>query len=122
MKKVTAAIILKEEKVLIMRRAPEQKHTGCWEFPGGKIEDGETLEHCLERELKEELNIVASVQRFFYKSDYHYPQGSIQLFAYIVKIIAGDIQLFVHDKLEWVDKENLLSFDCYLQTCPLLKK
>jgi 5-methylcytosine-specific restriction protein A len=122
MKKVTAAIILKEDKVLIMRRAPGQKYAGGWEFPGGKIEEGETLEHCLERELKEELNIVASVQRFFYKSNYNYPQGNIQLFAYIVKIIAGDIQLSVHDKLEWVDKENLLSFDLLPADVPIAKK
>lgn len=122
MKKVTAAIIIKENKVLIMRRAPGEKFAGSWEFPGGKIEECETPELCLVRELKEELNIEAVVMRFFCKSIYEYPQGNIQLLAYIVEITNGVIQLLVHDKLEWVNKENLLDFELLPADMPIAEK
>lgn len=54
MKEVTAAIILKDNKVLIAQRAPGDKLAGKWEFPGGKIEPGETSQECLKREIREE--------------------------------------------------------------------
>lgn len=122
MKKVTAAIILNKDKVLIMCRAPGEKFAGGWEFPGGKVEDGETAEDCLARELKEELNIEAQVGQFYYESIYEYPQGSIQLLAYIVEIVKGDIQLSVHDKLEWTSRENLLNFDLLPADVPIAEK
>jgi len=122
MKKVTAAVIFQENKVLIMRRAPCEKFAGGWEFPGGKLEEGETLEFCLARELKEELNIEVNVKQFFLESIYEYPQGRIQLFAYIVEIINGDIQLSVHDKMEWVSKQNLLDFELLPADVPIANK
>jgi 8-oxo-dGTP diphosphatase len=122
MKKVTAAIILNDNKVLIMRRAPGEKHAGGWEFPGGKVEEGETLDQCLERELKEELNIKVKVNRFFFDSIYGYPQGSIQLSAYIVEIVNGEIQLSVHDRLKWASRQELLGFDLLPADVPIAKK
>ncbi len=58
---VTAAIILNESRVLIGRRKPNQALGGYWEFPGGKVENGESLVDCLKRELKEELSVNAKV-------------------------------------------------------------
>ena len=72
MKRVTGAIIIKEKKVLLMRRAPGKAFAGYWEFPGGKVEENETPEQCLMRELKEELNIEARVKQFFCESIYEY--------------------------------------------------
>jgi len=62
--RVTAGIIINNDKVLITRRAPNENFAGGWEFPGGKIEADETPEECLARELKEELNITVSVEDF----------------------------------------------------------
>jgi 8-oxo-dGTP pyrophosphatase MutT (NUDIX family) len=63
MQNVTAAVIYNNGKVLLTRRAPGEKHAGWWEFPGGKIEEGETPEQCLARELTEELGIETVIGR-----------------------------------------------------------
>lgn len=68
MKEVTAAIITKHNKVLIAPRAPEDKLAGKWEFPGGKTEHGETLQECLKREIREELDVDIEVLDFFGES------------------------------------------------------
>lgn len=107
MKDVTAAIIVKDGQVLIARRAPSEKLAGRWEFPGGKIEHAETPEQCLERELLEELGIKTQVNGFFAESVY----GSIRLLAYFADILAGTIQLRVHDKYRWVGPDALLDYD-----------
>jgi 8-oxo-dGTP diphosphatase len=99
MKDVTAAIILKDDKVLITRRAPGQNLAGHWEFPGGKIESGETPEECLARELLEELAVQVTVGDKFGESIYDYETGSIRLIAYYTDILAGEINLSVHDRL-----------------------
>lgn len=57
MKEVTAAIILKDNRVLIAQRAPGENLAGKWEFPGGKVEHGETPKECLKREISEELDV-----------------------------------------------------------------
>jgi 8-oxo-dGTP diphosphatase len=105
---VTAAIIIEAPNVLITRRAPTEKLAGYWEFPGGKLEYGETLQKCLERELFEELGIQTAVSAVLAESIYHYDGGSIRLIGLETKILEGDIQLTVHDAAEWVHLEKLL--------------
>ncbi|WP_019850252.1 (deoxy)nucleoside triphosphate pyrophosphohydrolase [Desulfitobacterium sp. PCE1] len=119
MKDVTAAIIVKGKKVLIARRAPGEKHAGGWEFPGGKVETGETPEACLRRELSEEFGIETEVQAYIQSSLYEYPQGSIRLLAYQVKILQGDIQLRVHDRYEWVSVNQLLNYELLPADVPI---
>ena len=111
MRDVTAAIILEDCKILIARRAQDQKFAGGWEFPGGKVENGETPEECLRRELLEEFEIDTKVKEFFAESIYEYPQGSIRLLAYLVDIISGEIVLTVHDDYKWVNINDLLKYD-----------
>ncbi len=108
MVEVAAAVFLSAESVLVMRRAPDQKHTGFWEFPGGKIEAGETPEQCLTRELCEELLIDATVGAFISESTYEYVDGDIHLMAYAISHFTGEIRLTVHDEMEWVPLGNLL--------------
>ena len=110
MQKVAGAIIIKDKAVLITRRAPCETFAGFWEFPGGKVEESETPENCLKRELKEELDIEIWVNGFFCESIYEYPKGRIQLLTYIAEIVSGEIILTVHDKLEWANRNNLLTF------------
>jgi len=108
MQDVTAAVIYNDKKVLITRRAAGQKHAGWWEFPGGKIEDGESPEVCLRRELMEELGVDAQIGDLLAESIFRYETGAIRLLAYRAEIISGEIQLCVHDACQWVSAAESL--------------
>ncbi len=101
MKEVTAAVIAREGRILLLRRAAGQKHAGFWEFPGGKTEPGETPQQGLARELQEELGIAVEVGAHIIDSPYHYPGGAINLRAYHVAWVGGEMQLRVHDAAAW---------------------
>lgn len=122
MKEVTAAIILKDNKVLIAQRAPDDKLAGKWEFPGGKIEPGETLEECLKREIREELAVEIEVSDFFGESIYIYQSGAIKLMAFLCKWISGDFTLIVHSRIAWVNHHELDLFDFAPADIPLVEK
>ncbi|ODA39241.1 8-oxo-dGTP diphosphatase MutT [Desulfosporosinus sp. BG] len=111
MKEVTAAIILKNNKVLIAQRVPSDKLAGKWEFPGGKIELGETPQECLKREIKEELDVDITVLNFFGESIFAYPSGTIKLMAFWCKWISGEFTLKVHSQIVWVDRHELGLYD-----------
>jgi len=111
MKDVTAAILWQKNKVLITRRGPGEKLAGKWEFPGGKVEVGETPEESLQREILEELGVQVTVGKYFTESIYHYGHGSIRLLAYEVLYISGDFNLTVHDQIKWVSVADLATFD-----------
>ncbi|HEY5526439.1 MAG TPA: (deoxy)nucleoside triphosphate pyrophosphohydrolase [Candidatus Anoxymicrobiaceae bacterium] len=88
---VTAAIIVERGQVLIAQRPPGGRHPGEWEFPGGKIEPGETPRQCLSRELDEELAVKVSVGRRLAEVDYSYPDIVIRLIAFECEITGGKI-------------------------------
>ncbi len=121
-KDVTAAVICSGDKVLIARRAPGESMAGGWEFPGGKLEEGETAEQCLERELFEEFGVNAKVKGFFCESIYDYQQGSIRLLAYFADIIDGEISLNVHDQINWVTADELLRYGLLPADIPVAEK
>lgn len=100
--RVCAAIIEKNDLVLAARRKPGKHLAGFWEFPGGKIEENETPEQCLLRELKEEFDIVAEIGDYIGISEYNYGEKHIQLFAYLAKHISGDFKLNDHDNIVWI--------------------
>lgn len=108
---VTAAIIIKDGTALVVRRAPSEKLAGKWEFPGGKVEAGETAEACLERELYEELNIRGTTGQHLCDSRYDYGSGAILLKAYLYNWTSGKMKLTVHDQLKWLHPNELLSVD-----------
>lgn len=116
---VTAAVIFDKDKVLITRRAEGQKHEGWWEFPGGKIEEGETPECCLQRELKEELGIEAHVGEMIAESTFSYATGSIRLLAYRATIVSGELCLRVHDDYRWVSAPNLMTYQLLPADMPI---
>ena len=108
---VTAAVFVKGNQVLLMRRAPGHSSAGGWEYPGGKIEPGETGEQCLHRELSEELCIDAEIGPKLAESTFAADTKIIHLYAYQVNRYQGQIQLTVHDQMEWVPLSNLLAHE-----------
>ncbi|TYO91688.1 (deoxy)nucleoside triphosphate pyrophosphohydrolase [Desulfallas thermosapovorans] len=108
MKTVTAAILMKNGHVLIAKRGYDGNAAGKWEFPGGKIEAGETPEECLRREMKEEFCIDVEVKEFFGKSIYRYENVTINLLAYWTRWVSGNIFPTVHTEYRWVKPKDLV--------------
>ncbi|MCK9293755.1 MAG: NUDIX domain-containing protein [Desulfobulbaceae bacterium] len=104
---VAAAIIRRGDKILVVRRAVGQHLAGFWEFPGGKIEQGESPEVCLVRELREELSIEVDVGAFAGENIHQYPDKTIHLMAYYATIAAGEPVPTVHDRLMWLKPSAL---------------
>lgn len=122
MKLVTAAIMIKDNKILIAQRSKKDKLSSMWEFPGGKIEEGETPQECLKREIKEELNVNVSIGEFFGESIYHYEGGSIKLLGYYVFYENGDLKLNVHDQVKWVTTEEIKNYNFAPADVPFVDK
>lgn len=108
--RVTAAIIERDGKILIGKRHMGSYYGGFWEFPGGKVEEGETLESCLERELKEELAIGCTVGDQITDTRYDYPDRHIHLYAFSACITQGEPVPLAHDEIRWVAPGDLISF------------
>lgn len=107
MKLVAAAIIISRGKVLLARRKRGDSHQGCWEFPGGAVEAGETIVECLARELKEELGVTATVGEVIARSEYRSGRGSMELVALRAHLGEGDFELTAHDAVEWVRPRDI---------------
>lgn len=111
MKNVAAAIFLKGNLVLIARRALNENLCGCWEFPGGKQEVGETIFECLEREILEEFNVKCQSKEVYCESIYNYENGTIRLVGIFSELLEESIKLSVHDIYQWVDVNKLLDYN-----------
>ena len=92
-----------------------------WEFPGGKLETGESPEDCLARELAEEFGIKCQVGRFLATSVYDYGEKIVELMAYQVTHISGDFQLTDHDELRWLSRSELNDVEWAPADIPLLQ-
>lgn len=108
---VAGVIINNENKIFIAERNLKKSQGGLWEFPGGKIELGETREQAIERELKEELDITVKAEKYLGEKEFNYPNKDINLIAIKCKIISGTINLEEHEDAKWVNKDELKNFD-----------
>ena len=106
-KLVAAAIIISKGKVLLARRKQGDSHQGFWEFPGGAVEPGETLEECLARELMEELGVAATVEEVIARNEFRSARGSMDLVALRAHVASDEFRLTAHDAIEWVDPRDL---------------
>lgn len=111
MKEVTAAIIHDGVNILICQRAADDECGMLWEFPGGKKETGETLEECIVREIKEELELDIRVIDVFTKSIYRYNGNEIFFTVYDAEIADGVLRVNVHNAVEWVTIEKLTGYE-----------
>jgi len=118
---VCAAVILRSGAVLLARRAPGRKHAGKWEFPGGRVEPGETHEAALARELREELSIEAVIGPEAARTRHVYDFGEIELVAFLVSKWTGEITLKDHDAVKWVEARRLLEHELADADVPIAK-
>lgn len=122
MKRVTAAVLIEEGRVLIARRKEGDFLARKWEFPGGKVEEGETPEEGLKREMREELQIEVNVGEYLGESVYHYEHGSIQLLAYRIYRKAGALLPTVHEEVRWVRLDRLAEYDFSPADVPFVER
>src|ERR1700749_4729888 len=108
---VTCGIIIKEGKILAAQRSENMFLPLKWEFPGGKLIEGESEVDCLKRELFEELNIIIEIQRKLTPSFYDYGQFAINLIPFLVVHVDGNIDLLEHKQICWFTKEQLPFLD-----------
>jgi 8-oxo-dGTP diphosphatase len=108
---VTAAIIEENGRVFVARRGPGRHLAGAWEFPGGKVEPGETPEQALARELAEELGISCEVGEFLCSAVYEGTEPALELLAFRVRRCQGAIELREHTDARWVAPADLAGMD-----------
>ena len=111
-KKIGVAVIVDEDKnILIDRRLPKGVMANLWEFPGGKIEAGETAQDCIVREIKEELGVTIEVDRHLLDITHSYPEFTVTLCVYLCHIIEGKPQPLECAQICWVKVEQLPEFE-----------
>ena len=108
--RVVAAIIIDDGKVFATQRGYGD-FKGGWEFPGGKIDVGETPEEALVREIKEELDTVVEVNELLDTVEYDYPNFHLSMDCFICKIKSGDLVLKEHEAAAWLTKDELKSVE-----------
>jgi len=112
MKRVVAALILKDGKILVCQRTKHQTMPLKWEFPGGKIEEGEQPQDALRRELEEELGIDANIGDEVSRVRHEYRSGnSVELRFFVVTDFKGELENRIFRDMQWADRRDLPSFD-----------
>jgi mutator protein MutT len=109
---VTCAIIIDAQKVLCAKRGFGMSMQDKWEFPGGKVEQGETYEQCLERELHEELGIKIKILEKLPESPFKYESGlELTLIPMVCELISGTPHPHEHSEIQWVEFDDLPVLD-----------
>ena len=117
---VVAALIEKENKVLIAKRATGTDDVkGKWEFPGGKVEKGENEFIAIEREIKEEFELNVKANKFIINNEHEYPDKVVDLRLYKCEYLSGEFKLHAHTEYLWIDKNDLLKYDLCPADIPL---
>ena len=108
---VVAAIIIKNDKYFIAQRN-KHKHMGLsWEFPGGKVENGETFENALKREIKEELNINIAINNKLGEENYKDEKINVKLHYFLCSHTSGEIYLNEHEDSAWITKNEFKNYN-----------
>lgn len=107
---VAAAIIKNQDKIFATQRGYGD-YKGFWEFPGGKIEEGETPPQALIREIREELDSIIDVGELIQLVEYDYPQFHLTMYCYFCTVIKGDLVLKEHDAARWLTRDTLDSVE-----------
>jgi len=108
---VTAAIIRRNGLILLTRRRPDAHLPNLWEFPGGKVEPGESLMAALQREIREELGITIDVGDEYYMTTHHYATKSVELHFFNCLIVDGEPISIDVAEFRWVKSTDLLTYE-----------
>lgn len=108
---VVAGVIYKNNKFLIAQRNLKKAQGGLWEFPGGKVEKGESYENALAREIKEEFNANIEVNEYIGENIHHYPEKDIELIFYKARLLSEKIELLEHEDYKWITKDDRDNFE-----------
>lgn len=108
---VSCAIIFRDGKILAAQRNVKGKLPLKWEFPGGKVESGETLEESLIREIREELGMEIRILKALSPVLHHYPNLSVKLWPFVCSSEKGEPILKEHHAILWLEKEELEGLD-----------
>ena len=119
--KVAAAIIKDNNRIFATQRGYGEFKDG-WEFPGGKIEENETPREALVREIKEELDIIITVEKLIDIVEYDYPNFHLTMYCLLCTIVAGDLVLKEHKAARWITKEQLGSVEWLPAGLELIEK
>lgn len=118
--KVVAALIEKEGKVLLAKRLTGDTNVfGKWEFPGGKVEPNEDELTAIEREIKEEFELIVKAKKFIVNNICEYPTKTVDLRLYSCDYVSGEFKLHDHSEYKWVSREELLTYDLAPADIPL---
>lgn len=118
---VVAAIIIKDDKIFATQRGYGD-FKGGWEFPGGKMEDGESREEALKREIKEELDVNINIMEYLTTVNYDYPNYHLTMHCYICEVVSGEMKLLEHSAAKWLSKDELYTVDWLPADLDVVKK
>ncbi len=107
---VAAGLVFRNGRLLITQRPPGSHLAGLWEFPGGKLQQGESWEAALTRELQEELGFVASVGSLYQEITHAYPEKTVRLRFHLCQVRSGEPTPIECSDLAWVDRAQLGDF------------
>ena len=117
---VTCAIIINDNKILVTQRSEKMKLPLKWEFPGGKVEEGENVIECIKREIREEINIEIEVVKQLSNRIYDYGAFTINLIPFLSKYVSGEIILSEHNDYKLLDKSELINLDWAAADLPIV--
>lgn len=119
---VVGAVLVRDGDVLCARRSQDMTLPGMWEFPGGKLEPGESPEQALVRELDEELAVEANIGERVDETEYEYDFGVVSLTTYWGSIVSGEPKACEHAELKWLPMADLASLDWAPADIPAVEK
>ena len=108
---VVAAAIEKDGEIFCAQRPENKSLGGLWEFPGGKLEPGDTPEEALVREIQEELNSTIEILSYINEASYDYDFGTVIMKTYHAKLISGNLELLEHQNSTWLAPQDLKTLD-----------
>ncbi len=119
---VTAAVVIEDGRVLITKRPEDKKFPGYWEFPGGKVDPGESPQEALTREMLEELDVYIKVERIFDVVYHLYNWGAVLILAYCCSIEKGAIRNLEVAEHCWACPEELSEFKILPADQPIIER